>query len=74
MSVYIENKLQNSLADSRALPKALPKIPDIPKTVAFWMERSRQRRALANLDRRLLDDIGITAEEAQREFKKPFWK
>ena len=36
-------------------------------------ERCRQRRALADLDDRLLHDIGITRSEAQREAAKPFW-
>jgi len=36
--------------------------------------RSRQRRALAELDERLLRDIGRTAEEARREAAKPAWR
>jgi uncharacterized protein YjiS (DUF1127 family) len=42
--------------------------------VLFWMERSRQRRALAELDDRLLRDIGLTREEALQERANPFWK
>lgn len=38
-----------------------------------WFQRSRQRRALAELDDRLLDDIGITRSMAQQEATKPFW-
>jgi uncharacterized protein YjiS (DUF1127 family) len=38
------------------------------------MERNRQRRALAELDDRLLRDIGLTPEEALRECANPFWK
>ncbi len=37
-------------------------------------ERQRQRRALRQLDDRLLDDIGITREAAEREAAKPFWQ
>ena len=44
------------------------------RAVVFWMERSRQRRALAELDDRLLRDIGLTCEEARRECANPFWK
>ena len=36
-------------------------------------ERQQQRRALRELDRRLLRDIGITPEQAQTEGRKPFW-
>ncbi len=33
----------------------------------------RQRRALAKLDARVLDDLGITREEADLESRRPFW-
>ena len=37
-------------------------------------ERSRQRRALAELDNHFLKDIGKTRQEAMAEASKPFWK
>lgn len=40
----------------------------------LWSARSRQRRALALLDERLLADIGVRPGEAWREAKKPFWR
>ncbi len=36
--------------------------------------RTRQRRALAELDERLLRDIGRTKEEARREAAKSAWR
>jgi len=36
--------------------------------------RQRQRKALLELDERMLKDIGISREQAIREAKKPFWK
>ena len=36
--------------------------------------RHRQRRALAQLDDRLLQDIGVTRQQALRESRKPFWR
>jgi hypothetical protein len=36
--------------------------------------RSRQRRALRRLDNRLLDDIGLTRQQANRETSKLFWQ
>src|SRR5260221_1579791 len=39
-----------------------------------WMARARERRALAELDVRLLDDIGVTREAAERENARPFWR
>ncbi len=34
----------------------------------------RQRQALAALDEHGLQDIGVSAREAEREIHKPFWK
>ena len=38
------------------------------------ISRSRQRRALAELDDRLLRDIGLTAYDVAQEADKPFWR
>jgi uncharacterized protein YjiS (DUF1127 family) len=40
-----------------------------------WNERSRQRTALRNLaeDKHLLDDLGLTRQEALDEADRPFW-
>jgi uncharacterized protein YjiS (DUF1127 family) len=42
--------------------------------IAQWIERVRQRQALAGLDERMLRDIGVTRVEAVRECEKPFWR
>ena len=44
--------------------------------VALWIFRSGERRALRELvdDKRLLNDIGRTREQALREADKPFWR
>jgi uncharacterized protein YjiS (DUF1127 family) len=36
-------------------------------------ERRLQRKALLDLDARLLRDIGITREQAEQEASRPFW-
>jgi uncharacterized protein YjiS (DUF1127 family) len=41
---------------------------------AWCSARSQQRQALAQLDDRLLRDIGKTRQEAIAEAAKPFWK
>ena len=41
--------------------------------VNSWTRRARQRRELAALDARLLNDIGITPDQVQDEVRKPFW-
>ena len=45
-------------------------------TVASWIVRSGQRRALRELTRegRLLRDVGLTREQALLEAGKPFWR
>lgn len=45
-----------------------------PRTLKLWYERHRQRRRLAQLDERLLRDIGIDRAEAMREVSKAFWE
>ena len=42
--------------------------------LAKWIERTRQRDALAGLDSHQLRDIGITRLDAARECEKPFWR
>jgi uncharacterized protein YjiS (DUF1127 family) len=44
------------------------------RVMGAWIERSRQRHALAELDGRLLKDIGVTRAQAAREIAKPFWR
>jgi uncharacterized protein YjiS (DUF1127 family) len=42
-------------------------------TVLEWQERARQRHRLAELDDRMLKDIGLTRADVTREVEKPFW-
>ena len=37
-------------------------------------DRQQQRRALRELDDRMLSDIGISRHQASEEARKPFWK
>jgi uncharacterized protein YjiS (DUF1127 family) len=47
-------------------------------TIARWIARRRQRRALREIaesnDRHLLRDIGVSRQEAFQEAEKPFWR
>jgi uncharacterized protein YjiS (DUF1127 family) len=38
-----------------------------------WLERARSRRQLAELDDRMLADIGIDRATAHAESERPFW-
>lgn len=42
-------------------------------TVALWIDRAGQRRALAALTHEALKDIGIDPADAMQEAAKPFW-
>ena len=42
--------------------------------LAFWLERTRQRRALLRLDDRMLKDIGLSRASAHNEGEKWFWE
>ncbi|MDF1585751.1 DUF1127 domain-containing protein [Rhodospirillales bacterium YIM 152171] len=42
--------------------------------IGLWLERSRQRRALRELDDRLLKDIGLSRGDVWAEASKPFWR
>jgi uncharacterized protein YjiS (DUF1127 family) len=44
------------------------------ETLLAWVVRSRQRRALAELDARLLQDAGISPAAAKAEAARPFWR
>lgn len=41
--------------------------------VANWETRHKTRQNLRDMSPELLDDIGLTRAEAQREADKPFW-
>jgi len=45
----------------------------LKRKVLIWYQRSRQRRALGNLDDRLLRDVGISRKQAAKETRKLFW-
>ena len=42
--------------------------------VMTWLDRSRQRRHLAELDERMLRDIGLSRAEVDNETSRGFWQ
>ena len=58
---------------SRFTPKKLTKWVLIKK-ISMWTNRYRQRKVLAKLDERMLNDIGYFYQQAKQESEKPFWK
>ena len=43
-------------------------------TLGAWRQRARERAQLAQLDDRMLTDIGINRAEAEFLINKPFWR
>ncbi len=39
----------------------------------LWQSRAAERTALAELDERLLRDMGLSRRDVERESRKPFW-
>lgn len=44
------------------------------RIIGLWRERSRERRAFATLDRRDLQDLGLSRWAVELEVAKPFWR
>jgi uncharacterized protein YjiS (DUF1127 family) len=44
------------------------------RALRVWRARRRQRQTLAALNDYLLNDIGVSRDEARREAAKPFWR
>lgn len=49
-------------------------VESIPRNLHQWLERAHERRQLIHMSARELKDIGISRNEAKREYSKPFWK
>jgi uncharacterized protein YjiS (DUF1127 family) len=60
------------------LPRAAPRrsrwMIEALREIGIWLALNRERHALAELDPRLLDDIGVPQDAAAREAAKPFWR
>ena len=76
---YQVSTFQSALADGndglrRALAGLDRAAAAVVATSHLWSERAAQRRLLATLDDRLLEDIGVDRAAAARESRKPFWQ
>ena len=43
-------------------------------TLTLWQARRRARQQLAGLSDQMLQDIGISRTDVEREYGKPFWR
>ena len=44
------------------------------RVIKTWMSRSQERRLLAQMNHHMLDDIGLTIGDVDREVAKFFWQ
>lgn len=50
------------------------RVADVVRTFSVWRQRRRERAQLAQLDPRLLNDIGLHPSDVEQEIRKPFWR
>ena len=43
-------------------------------SVKLWVRRSNERRLLGQMNQRMLNDIGLTVADVEREAAKFFWQ
>lgn len=70
-AAYRPDDAERRRAESKAPSRLIHRLLD---TLERWHQRNRQRTALAALDDRLLDDVGLSREAATREMRKFFWQ
>lgn len=73
MTSHLGATLENRVLSRRLSPNIQP-LGWAVGTLLTWRRRANQRAALAVLDDRLLEDIGLTREQARAESGKPFWR
>jgi uncharacterized protein YjiS (DUF1127 family) len=76
MVALINDILTNSqLARRQARRAALYDLgAGVVRTLAIWRRRAREKRELARLDWRELQDIGLTSADVQHLLDKPVWR
>lgn len=55
-------------------PRAAFAAKRLRRLLALWASRRRERLALAEMDERLLKDIGVDPITARMEAGRPFWE
>ena len=60
-----------ALAAVNGVENIATKVSHVPMT---WIRRSNERRALAMMNQHMLDDIGLTRHDIDKEVAKYFWQ
>jgi uncharacterized protein YjiS (DUF1127 family) len=69
--ISLEHGNQCQPSSAAARPSVAVRIAD---SLGEWLRRARSRHLLAQLDERMLHDIGISRDAALSEHEKPFWR
>jgi uncharacterized protein YjiS (DUF1127 family) len=62
------------LRENNALPIVSVLAVEFAVTMSKWTTRQRTRRALSQLTKRDLEDVGLTPMQARREAARMFWQ
>ncbi|WP_366556101.1 DUF1127 domain-containing protein [Aquibaculum sediminis] len=60
--------------NSLHLPSPLEALLRLYRLTGIWTRRSQDRLHLKELDDHLLQDLGLSREQVEREISKPFWR
>ena len=71
-NIALENGVSGYSAEPRTYVKQ--KLTAARQTLQTWRVRARTRRALNELTRSMLEDVGIESHAAMSEAAKPFWR
>ncbi len=66
-------RIKAALQHGHNIPTLAVILIGIADCITLWSHRTRSRRQLKDMPYHRLDDIGVTAAEAQSEAAKPFW-
>jgi len=73
-STALRTTFMRSSGQSQAAQLRGEAVDEAIGTVTLWQARRRARRQLSDLSDQMLQDIGITRAEVEREYGKPFWR
>lgn len=62
------------LTNRRFGPVIVTVVRTVMDMLIRWQERSNMRKQLAEMDERMLKDIGISHAQVRWEAAKPFWR
>jgi uncharacterized protein YjiS (DUF1127 family) len=73
-STALQTTFMRSSGQSQAAQLRGEAVGEAIDTVTLWQARRRARQQLADLSDQMLQDIGITRADVEREYGKPFWR